>query len=73
MFERVLNLAAKKTYKMRSDRFKRLVTEDNTLLALYSALDDFHENPFSVTLIGVERQLGRIWQVLKSEPKNQCS
>ena len=73
MFRKVLNLAAKQTYKKRSDRFKRLVSYENNLLALYTALDDFHENPFVVTYGGSDRQLCRIWHVLKAQPKNQCS
>ena len=55
IFQKVFNLAAKKTYKKRSDRFKRMVSEDNNLLAVFSTIDDMHENPYRVLRTGVER------------------
>ena len=72
LFKKVLNVAAKQKYKARSARFKRLVAEDNNLLAFYSAMDDLPTNPFNITYCGQERQLFRIWQILKEEPQNQC-
>ena len=39
VFNIVLNALAKKSYKQKSDHFKRLVSRENQLLAFYSALD----------------------------------
>lgn len=43
LWDKVMNTVAKKSYKQRSDHFKRMVSEEHSLLALYSALDDFQE------------------------------
>ena len=65
IFNLIYNEAARKTYKKKSDAFKRLVPKEHDLLSLYSAIDDYPENPFKVTIPGIERQLSRIWSVLK--------
>ena len=54
-FNLVFNNLAKIDYNKKSDRFNRLVHHENKLLALYNAIDKFKENPFKVTIPGVER------------------
>ena len=55
IWDMVLNRLAKVDYNRKSDRFKRLVHHENKLLALYSAIDKFAENPFKIANYGLER------------------
>ena len=74
IYNMVFNTIAKNQYKKKSDAFKRLISYDNELLGLYSAIDSFVENPWKVTTQGIDRQLARIWTVLKDQHKEyQCT
>lgn len=74
VYNMVFNTIAKNQYKKKSDAFKRLVPIDHELLGLYSAIESFVECPWKVTVQGIDRQLSRIWTVLKGQHKElQCT